>query len=101
MGAAVQDYLREVCRRLLEYDRDIVEIVQFGSSVYAPELSRDVGLLVVTRSVKEYAGYLDAANPEGGLIDVDVVVLGVGDRPAHTSGEGTRCSTTSSWGGSA
>ena len=47
MGAAVQDYLREVCRRLLEYDRDIVEIVQFGSSVYAPELSRDVDLLVV------------------------------------------------------
>jgi hypothetical protein len=81
LGAAVQDYLREVCRRLLEYDRDIVEIVQFGSSVYAPELSRDVDLLVVTRSVKEYAGYLDAANPEGGLIDVDVVVLGVGDRP--------------------
>jgi len=27
LGAALQDYLREVCRRLLEYDRDIVEIV--------------------------------------------------------------------------
>ena len=72
--------LREVCRRLLEYDPDIVEIVQFGSSVYAPELARDVDLLVVTRQVKGYEGYLDAANPEGAPFSVDVVVLGVGDR---------------------
>ena len=74
------EHLREVCRRLLEYDPDIVEIVQFGSSIYAPELARDVDLLVVTRQVKGYEGYLDAANPEGAPFSVDVVVLGVGDR---------------------
>jgi hypothetical protein len=76
----MEEHLREVCRRLLEHDPDIVEIAQFGSSVYAPELARDVDLIVVTRQVKGYEGYLDAANPEGAPFSADVVVLGVGDR---------------------
>ncbi|MHA1593103.1 MAG: hypothetical protein ACTSXX_00020 [Candidatus Baldrarchaeia archaeon] len=32
--------LRIICKKLLEYDPDIVEIVQFGSSVYAPTCPR-------------------------------------------------------------
>lgn len=81
MGQALRGYLEEVCKRLIEYDQDIVEIVQFGSSIYAPELSRDVDLLVVTKRVKEYEGYLEAANPENSSVDVDVLVFSVDDRP--------------------
>jgi hypothetical protein len=67
--------------RLVEYDQDVVEIVQFGSSIYAPERSKDVDLLVITKKAKEYGGYLDAANPEDTSIDVDVLALNVDDRP--------------------
>jgi hypothetical protein len=70
--------LREFTKRLLEYDPDIVEVVQFGSSVYAPEYARDVDILVITRKMKEYNGYLDALNLEGSPINIDVLVLEVG-----------------------
>jgi len=36
------EWFKKICRRLLKYDPNIVEIVQFGSSVYVPELSKDV-----------------------------------------------------------
>ena len=62
-------------KRLLEYDPDIVEVVQFGSSVYAPELSRDVDLLVITKRAREYRGYLDAVSP----LEADVIVVEVGE----------------------
>ena len=78
MGAVRKDLLREVCRRLLRYDPGIIEIVQFGSSVYAPHHARDVDLLVITRKAKEYGGYLDAANAEDIPFDVDVVVVELG-----------------------
>ena len=67
--------LRLVVKRLLEYDPDIVEVVQFGSSVYAPELSRDVDFLVVTKKAKGYQGYLDAVSP----LEADVIVVEVGE----------------------
>jgi hypothetical protein len=37
-----QEYLEELCKKLIKYDQDIIEIVQFGSSVYAPKYSRDI-----------------------------------------------------------
>ena len=37
-----------IVRKLLEYDPEIVEIVQFGSSVYEPEHARDLDLLIIT-----------------------------------------------------
>jgi len=49
-----------ICELLKKYDPDIVEIVQFGSSVYAPEYAKDVDLLVITKKKKEYGVYLDA-----------------------------------------
>ena len=64
-----------VCRRLLEYDPDIVEIDQFGSSVYAPEYARDIDLLVITRRAKEYDGYLDAVYSVRPPVDIDVIVV--------------------------
>lgn len=42
-----------VVRKLLEYDPEIVEIVQFGSSVYAPEHARDLDLPIITGSIRE------------------------------------------------
>jgi hypothetical protein len=33
-----EEYLEELCRRLVKCDEDIVEIIQFGSSVYGPEV---------------------------------------------------------------
>lgn len=49
------EWLERIYRKLLEYDPGIVEIVQFGSPVYAPERARDVDLLVITRcKISEY-----------------------------------------------
>ena len=65
-----------ICKRLLGYDKDIVEIIQFGSSVYAPEHARDLDLLVITKNKKEYGGYLDSLESLNLTFDVDVVVKG-------------------------
>ena len=67
-----------ICKRLLVYDKDIVEIIQFGSSVYAPEHARDVDLLVITKDKKEYGGYLDCLADLP--FDTDVVVKKVGEK---------------------
>ena len=68
----------EICKRLVGYDKDIVEIIQFGSSVYAPEHARDLDLLVITKNKKEYGGYLDCLADLP--FDVDVVVKEVGEK---------------------
>ena len=67
-----------ICKRLLGYDKDIVEIIQFGSSVYAPEYALDVDLLVITRDKKEYGGYLDCLADFD--FSCDVVVREVGEK---------------------
>ena len=69
-----------VVRKLLEYDPEIVEIVQFGSSVYASEHARDLDLLVITGRMKEYSGYLDAVAD----FNADIIVLGVGKIPEES-----------------
>ena len=75
----LSDEMKEgICKRLLGYDKDIVEIVQFGSSVYAPEHARDLDLLVITKNKKEYGGYLDCLDDLP--FDVDVVVKEVGEK---------------------
>jgi len=55
------ELLRKVCGILATWDPDVVEVVQFGSSVYMPEHARDLDLLVFTREMKDYGLYLDAA----------------------------------------
>ena len=67
--------LEAVCERLLKHDPDIVEIVQFGSSVYAPKLSRDVDLLVISKDPKDYDEYLDAVDEVNPPFNVDVIVV--------------------------
>lgn len=69
-----QDEIELICDRLIQYDSEIVEIVQFGSSVYAPDLARDLDVLVFTKKKKDYSGYLDAILELDLPYDVDVVV---------------------------
>ncbi|HID17770.1 TPA: nucleotidyltransferase domain-containing protein [Candidatus Bathyarchaeota archaeon] len=71
----------------MEYDPNVVEIIQFGSSIYAPWRARDVDLLVITKEVKDYGGYLDAANLEDAPFNVDVLVLKVGEPQARHDSE--------------
>jgi hypothetical protein len=70
--------LRRVVERLLRYDPGIVEVVQFGFSVYAPRYARYVDLLVITRDVRKYDCCLDVSNPEDAPFNVDVLVFEVG-----------------------
>jgi predicted nucleotidyltransferase len=76
-----QEYLEELCRRLVKYDGDIVEIIQFGSSVYAPKYSRDVDLLVITRRAKDYSKYLEAADSKDIPVNIDILVFGTDEKP--------------------
>ncbi len=55
-----QNQLRKICQSLKAADADVVDIIQFGSSVYAPDLARDVNLLITTRNKKDEDLYLDA-----------------------------------------
>ena len=71
--------LDAICNRLTEYDSKIVEIIQFGSSVYAPESAGDLDILVFTEQKKDYSGYLDAVDGSELPYDVDVVVREMDD----------------------
>lgn len=70
--------LDAIVKALIEVDPQIVEIYQFGSSVYEPELARDVDILIVTARKKEYGVYLDAV--ADCPIQVDVIVVEAGER---------------------
>lgn len=76
-----RDELRRICDQLIEYDPEIVEIIQFGSSVYAPEMARDLDILVFTRKKRGYLGYLDAVDELDLPYDVDVVVKEMSEKP--------------------
>jgi len=69
--------LKELCQALLKADPDIQEIVQFGSSVYAPDLALDIDLLVTTAAKKDYGLYLDAV--ADWPVNVDVLVREPGE----------------------
>jgi hypothetical protein len=67
-----QDQLRQHCQTLKEADADLIDVIQFGSSVYAPDLARDVDLLVTTRFKKDEDLYWDAFSDLD--LGVDVIV---------------------------
>ncbi len=75
---ARQSSFQRLVRALRACDPDIIEIVQFGSSVYAPRLARDVDVFVLTRAKKAYAVYLDAV--AGYHKNIDIVVAEPGER---------------------
>lgn len=72
------DLLKELCVRLVRADPDVRDIVQFGSSVYAPERARDVDLLITTLYKKDLNVYWDALGDE--LSKVDLIIREPGDR---------------------
>jgi hypothetical protein len=76
----IEKWLPKICEALLEADPEIVAIVQFGSSVYAPDLALDLDLLVVTRSKKDSKVYWDAVWSSGQPFWVDVVVVEQGEQ---------------------
>jgi len=71
-----QAQLRQLCESLKKSDDNLIDIIQFGSSVYAPELARDVDLLVTTRAKENEEFYWDTfANLDLGA---DVIVRAPG-----------------------
>lgn len=64
----------KICDQLMKYDPHVVEIIQFGSSVYAPKYAVDLDLFVFTKSKKEWAGYFDAVEELNLPYNTDIVV---------------------------
>ena len=75
-----RESIEKICQRLRDYDPEIVEIIQFGSSVYIPELASDLDLLVLTKEKKgdqfDYLGALDGLDLP---YDVDITVHQTGE----------------------
>ena len=71
----IAQWLPKICEALLRADPDILAIVQFGSSVYAPELALDLDLLVITQRKKDDGVYWNAVWGAGQPFWVDVVVV--------------------------
>jgi len=69
-----QNDLEVIREHLMEYDPGIFEIVQFGSSVYAPDSAKDMDILVFTEKKRDCSGYLDAILDLNLPYDVDIVV---------------------------
>ncbi len=76
----IAQWLPQICEALLRADPDILAIVQFGSSVYAPELALDLDLLVITKRKKDDGVYWNAVWSAGQPFWVDVVVVERGER---------------------
>jgi hypothetical protein len=76
----IAQWLPQICEALLRADPDILAIVQFGSSVYAPELALDLDLLVITQRKKDDGVYWNAVWGAGQPFWVDVVVVERGER---------------------
>ncbi len=75
--------LKIICQRLIEKDPDIIEIVQFGSSIYAPEMARDLDLMVFTKKGKGHEAYLDSVaeiyDKESISFNIDIVPYEIGE----------------------
>src|SRR5712692_10276310 len=68
--------LQKIARALREHDPDIIEVVHFGSGVYAPRLARDIDLLVTTRAKKPDDVYWQAADAVDDNVDILVRTQG-------------------------
>jgi hypothetical protein len=73
-------WLPKICEALLKADPDILAIVQFGSSVYAPELALDLDLLVITQRKKDDGVYWNAVWSSGQPFWVDIVIVERGEQ---------------------
>jgi predicted nucleotidyltransferase len=78
--------LSKIVSALLSIDPDIVAVVLFGSAVYAPDLARDIDLLVISKAPKERERYEDAVLEASQGWDVDLVVHKVGETAGRLRG---------------
>ena len=69
-GSDRRSRFRRIINNLRACDPDIIEIVQFGSSVYAPRLARDVDLMITTRAKKNEDLYWDAVEDFSKNVDL-------------------------------
>jgi predicted nucleotidyltransferase len=60
----VEAVARQAAERLLAADPGIRAIVLFGSAAYAPDLARDLDLLVLTSQKRDLEVYLRAVEDE-------------------------------------
>jgi predicted nucleotidyltransferase len=81
-----EQLLGRIVSELLSIDPDIVAVVLFGSAVYAPDLARDIDLLVISKAPKERERYEDAVLEASQGWDVDLVVHKVGEKLGRLSG---------------
>lgn len=79
-ASVIGEWLPKLCEALLRVDPEIVAIVQFGSSIYAPNLALDLDLLVVTREKKASEVYWDAVWSSEQPFWVDLVVVELGEQ---------------------
>lgn len=75
LATEIERWLPKICQALLEADPEVVAIVQFGSSVYAPDLALDLDLLLVTSRKRDDSVYWDALWSAGQPFLVDLVVV--------------------------
>jgi hypothetical protein len=66
----IRDSLEPLCMALVRADAHIRDIMLFGSAAYAPDLARDIDLLVTTTQKKDYDLYLDAVGDCPVWVDV-------------------------------
>lgn len=71
-GDKGKTHLEELCQALLRADPDIQDIIQFGSSVYAPDSALDIDLLTTTAAKKDSVVYWDAV--ADWPVNVDIIV---------------------------
>ena len=79
------ELLSSIVSALRTIDPNIVTIILFGSAVYAPDLARDIDLLVISEEPKEWERYVDAAMEASEGWDVDIVVKKVGEKVGQLS----------------
>jgi len=82
VGLRLTPKLREkIVGRLLEHDPNIVEIIQFGSSVYAPKHAKDIDLMIFTKERRgKSTDYMDKLYDLNLPYDIDVLVEEAGER---------------------
>ena len=86
LPAITDDLLSAIVQALRDVDSDLVSVVLFGSAVYAPDLARDLDLLVISRNPKEQRRYQDAALQVAQGWEVDVIVCKVREKVRGLSG---------------
>jgi len=77
-AAGIEALSQQVTRNLRQADPDIKSIVLFGSGVYAPDLARDLDVLVITAHKRDLDVYWEALADMP--LNVDVVLKEVGER---------------------